>query len=186
MDKDKRRGSGEGGIYYRKDRDCYAGTVDLGVVNGKRVRKTVFGKTKREVLDKLSALQDQVRKGQITVGKDQTVGEWLNTWHSGLEATGKLKASTIRNYREIIDHYITDEVKRTKLVKLTAEHVDRMTVELAARTNRRTGQPLGPHDPASCYRTGSASRLRITERGSPHGRRSRKGQGKRTFDARAG
>ena len=56
--------------------------------------------------------------------------------------TGKLKASTIRNYRNIIDFYVTEEVKRTKLASLTAEHVDRMTRELAASGKSTNTQRL--------------------------------------------
>ncbi len=138
----KRRGFGEGGIYYRPERDQYTAQVSLGIVNGKRVRKAVVGKTKAEVLAKMAQLQDQARKGQITTGPNQTVGQWLDTWHTGLSATGKLKASTIRNYREIIDHWITDDVKRTKLVKLTAEHVDPMVRDLAAAGKSTNTQRL--------------------------------------------
>jgi integrase len=96
-----------------------------------------MGKTKAEVLAKMAELQDQARKGQITTGPDQTVGEWLNTWHSGLSASGRLKASTVRNYRNIIDFYIPDDVKRLRLTALTAEHVDRMTANLL----KKTGEP---------------------------------------------
>ena len=77
----RRRTKGVGAVYYRKERDCYAAQVDLGTVNGKRVRKTVLGKTEAEVLSKLAHLQREVRKGTITSGPDQTVGEWLDTWH---------------------------------------------------------------------------------------------------------
>jgi integrase len=80
--------------------------------------------------------------GTITTGPDQTVGEWLNTWHTSLSTTGKLKDSTVRNYRNIIDFYITEQVKRTKLVSLSAEHVDRMTAELAAAGKSTNTQRL--------------------------------------------
>jgi len=127
----KRRGHGEGAIYWRPDRNCYAANVDLGKVDGKRQRKVVYAKTKREVLAKLADLQREIKAGTITTGPDQTVEEWLNTWHTGLEATGRLKDSTIRNYRNVIDFYIAPQVGKIKLVNLTAEDVDRMTADLA-------------------------------------------------------
>jgi integrase len=131
MENAKRRGHGEGGVYWRADRNCYAANVDLGKVDGKRQRKVVYAKTKREVLAKLADLQREIKAGTITTGPDQTVEEWLNTWHTGLEATGRLKDSTIRNYRNIIDFYVTPLVGKIKLVNLTAEDVDRMTADLA-------------------------------------------------------
>jgi integrase len=127
----KRRGHGEGSIYWRSDRNCYEAVLDLGKVDGKRQRKVVYAKTKKEVLAKLATLEREIQAGTITSGPDQTVGEWLNTWHTGLEATGKLKDSTIRNYRNVIDFYITPHVGKMKLVVLTAEDVDRMTANLA-------------------------------------------------------
>lgn len=71
----KRRGFGEGGIYWQESRQQYVAQISLGMdANGKRVRKAVMGKTKAEVQAKMATLQEQVRKGQITTGPDQTVG----------------------------------------------------------------------------------------------------------------
>ena len=142
MENVKRRGHGEGGVYWRADRNCYAANVDLGKLDGKRQRKVVYAKTKKEVLGKLAALQKEIQAGTITSGPDQTVGEWLNTWLTGLENAGKLKDSTTRNYRNIVDFYVTAEIKRTKLVNLTAEHVDRMTSELRAAGKSTNTQRL--------------------------------------------
>jgi integrase len=137
----ERRGYGEGGIEWRADRKCYAASVNLGKVDGVRRRKVVYAKTKKEVLAKLADLQREVRAGTITTGPDQTVGEWLNTWHSSL-ARGKLKESTVRNYRNVIDFYIAPHLGRIKLVALTAEDVDRMTAALAAANKSTNTQRL--------------------------------------------
>src|ERR1039458_865425 len=142
MENVKRRGHGEGGVYWRADRNCYAANVDLGKLDGKRQRKVVYAKTKREVLAKLADLQKEIRSGTITSGPDQMVGEWLATWLTSLEDIGKLKESTTRNYRNIVDFYVSAEIKRTKLVNLTAEHVDRMTSELRAAEKSTNTQRL--------------------------------------------
>jgi hypothetical protein len=49
----KRRGNGEGGIYQRESDGKWCASVDLGFVNGKRRRKVIYGKTRKEVADKL-------------------------------------------------------------------------------------------------------------------------------------
>ncbi|MGA2530417.1 MAG: site-specific integrase [Acidimicrobiales bacterium] len=126
----KYRGHGEGAVYWREDRQQFYASVDLGTVNGRRVRKTVHAPSKAECLDKLSDLQREVRGKTITTSQDPTVEEWLASWIGSLEITG-LKASTVRNYQNVIDFYVTDEIKRCKLRYLTAEHVDRMTTTLA-------------------------------------------------------
>ena len=50
----KRRGYGEGSIHQRPD-GRWCATIDLGVINGKRKRKYIYGKTRKEVVDKLKA-----------------------------------------------------------------------------------------------------------------------------------
>ena len=57
----KRRGNGEGGIYQRESDGKWCASVDLGFVNGKRRRKVIYGKTRKEVADKLKALQYRPR-----------------------------------------------------------------------------------------------------------------------------
>jgi hypothetical protein len=49
-----RRGSGEGGIFQRESDGRWVATVELGKdPNGKRIRKVVYGSTKRGVQAKL-------------------------------------------------------------------------------------------------------------------------------------
>lgn len=50
----RRRGHGEGSIHQRND-GYWCATVDLGWANGKRKRKYIYGKTRKEVVDKLKA-----------------------------------------------------------------------------------------------------------------------------------
>ena len=47
-----RRGQGEGSIYQRKD-GRWVAELDLGWEAGKRKRKPIYGKTRREVQEKL-------------------------------------------------------------------------------------------------------------------------------------
>ncbi len=55
-----RCGHGEGSIYQRSDNGLWCTVVDLGVVNGKRKRKYIYGRTRKEVAEKLKVvLRDQ-------------------------------------------------------------------------------------------------------------------------------
>ena len=49
-----RRANGEGSVFQRDD-GRWCGTIDLGMVGGKRRRRRVYGRTQREVTDKLAA-----------------------------------------------------------------------------------------------------------------------------------
>jgi len=59
----KRRGNGEGNVRKRKD-GRYEVSVMVGYhPDGRRKRKTLYGKTRREVVDKLHALQQEINMG---------------------------------------------------------------------------------------------------------------------------
>ena len=55
---------GEGSIYYVKSRNRYAGQVNL-MIEGQSERRTVYGKTERDVKNKLLELQVQARAGSL-------------------------------------------------------------------------------------------------------------------------
>ena len=55
---------GEGSIYYVKSRNRYAGQVNL-IIEGQPERRTVYGKTEREVKNKLIELQVQAKAGNL-------------------------------------------------------------------------------------------------------------------------
>ena len=60
----KRRTKGDGAIYFDEKRGLYIGQIGLGYYdNGKRKRKTVYGKTKKEVKEKLKLIEVQLMTG---------------------------------------------------------------------------------------------------------------------------
>lgn len=60
----KRRAQGDETIYYSEARKMYVGQIALGYdENGKRKRKTVYGKTKTDVLAKMKSVEVQVFTG---------------------------------------------------------------------------------------------------------------------------
>jgi integrase len=82
-----RRGSGEGGIFQRESDGRWVATVELGKgPNGKRLRKVVYGSTKRQVQAKLKTAQDARDKGIVATDGNMTVSAWLDQWLDGLNA----------------------------------------------------------------------------------------------------
>lgn len=61
----KRRSKGDGSIYYDESHHRYVGQVSLGLSpDGKRKRKTVYGKTKTEVNNKIKEIQSELLIGK--------------------------------------------------------------------------------------------------------------------------
>jgi hypothetical protein len=72
---------------------------NLGVVNGRRRRKTVYGQTEREALQKLSTLQTAHDRGIDLLAPALTVGQWLDVWLSdikGFDGTAGPRAGLLR------------------------------------------------------------------------------------------
>ena len=74
-----RRGRGEGSITKRSDGRWMA-QADLGWQNAKRRRKALYGRTKREVLEKLRETLHRKEHGLSPVPERETVGTFLRRW----------------------------------------------------------------------------------------------------------
>ena len=60
-----KRGNGEGSIFYRDKLKKWVGQVTLGINSeGKQVRKTFYGDTRKEIKDKMDLLQREMQSGK--------------------------------------------------------------------------------------------------------------------------
>ncbi len=114
----RRRGKGEGSIYQRKEDNLWACSITLE--NGKR--KTIYGKTRKEVADKLAVLLHEQQRGMLVENSQQTVEQFLLSW---LEDTQKqrIRPRTYERYKEAIHLHIIPALGHYKLQKLTPQHV---------------------------------------------------------------
>src|SRR5262245_23502863 len=94
----KRRGNDEGTIYQHKPSGLWAGQVTVGrhPISGKRVRRTVYGETQREVLELLAA--EKQRPALETTR--QSVAQAIDFWLAGHKT--RIDPATARSYaREV-------------------------------------------------------------------------------------
>ena len=63
---------GNGSIYFVEKRNRFAGQITL-MIDGEKVRKTVYGKTEKIVKDKLRELQIQALAGNLHNEKKPTI-----------------------------------------------------------------------------------------------------------------
>lgn len=132
-----RRGQGEGSIYQRTD-GRWCASVDLGWVNGKRKRKDLYGKTRKEVAEKLKIILRDVQQGTPVVDDRQTVEQFLQHWLDAI-IVEKVRPKTLHSYREIARLHIIPDLGKKPLTKLTAQHVQSLLSQkrqsgLSART----------------------------------------------------
>jgi integrase len=122
----KRRGNNEGSIYQRKD-GLWAGSISLE--SGKR--KVVYGKTRKEVSQKLAQVQRAIADGQ-PLGKDRiTVRQWLDTWVNE-NVANRVRPKTLHRYKEIVNLHLIPRLGHIRLNKLTPTDVERARNEALA------------------------------------------------------
>ena len=136
MNNGGRRGSGEGAIHKRTD-GRWEARIDLGWVDGKRKRKSVYGKTHREVTEKLRQQQNDRANNMLVVGERLRVEQWLDHWVKVVlpnrVANGTLAVSTYFSYADTVRRHLKPGLGKIRLSKLKATDVDRF---IASRRDR--------------------------------------------------
>lgn len=128
----KRRGHGEGTIYQRESDGKWCANVNLGWHNGKRQRKVVYGKTRKEVADKLKALHNDQLLGVNLAAEQLTVGQFLDRWLEQVVIV-RNQPRTHASYSDTARLYIKPRIGDRQLTKLTPEHVQTMLNALSAQ-----------------------------------------------------
>lgn len=122
------RGNGEGTIYQRKD-GYWIGQITIGTDprTGKLKRKTVSGKTRDEVSDKMLEIRHDLLKGTYSEPSKIKVSEWLNEWIEGRKHS--IAYSTYRNYKGKIKNHLIPSIGGMKVTDLTSRHIQRLLKE---------------------------------------------------------
>jgi integrase len=120
-----RRGNGEGSIRKRKDGSWEARyTTGVNPKTGKFTRKSVYGRTRAEVKDKLTEKMEQVRKGLYCGCEKLRVSEWLDTYLWDIKYPN-IKPKTFSGYEEYVRKY----VKPSGLAKMKMQDVRRFHIQ---------------------------------------------------------
>ncbi len=121
----KKRGHGEGSISQRKD-GRWMGQITIGVdpVTRKSKRLTFYGKTRKEVQDKIREALNQKDRGLLSEPSRMTLGEWLKTWLEDYKKQ-ELKISTWESYKSLIEDHMVPELGYIKLNKLKTNDIQR-------------------------------------------------------------
>lgn len=103
--------------------------VSLGYdANGKRKRKPVYGRTQKEVRQKLDELKQQLAQGTLS-DKKLTVKEYLERWLT--EKARQVKPRTMEIYTHCVNAHIVPRIGRLQLAKLTPMNVQTMVGSIA-------------------------------------------------------
>jgi integrase len=126
--------SGDDGISWDKTNNCYVGTVSLGYDSqGRRRRRTVRGRTKTEVKDKLKALHEEINAGVHTPAT-YTIRECVSEWLDELI----FDPHTMATYRGQAEKWIYPAIGGEKLKDFKVADAERFFRELATVLSKRS------------------------------------------------
>jgi integrase len=131
----KRRTNGEGTITKRRDGRYEARTPEYHRRDGTWGRKSVYGHSAKEVLEKLTEARVQLRLGSTFEAERTTLGEYIETWLGN--AAVFRKASTVRAYRYSLAN--AESIKRMTMASIKRDTI----LGLYAKLLREGASPAG-------------------------------------------
>jgi integrase len=126
----RKRGNGEGSITRRRD-GLYMARYTVQTPTGPK-RKTIYGKTRQNVSEKLNKALADRDGGLIFDVENLTVSEYLDRWLRD-SAQGTVRASTYKSYGQQVRRYLKPSLGQMKLRKLSPMHVQGLCREMQDR-----------------------------------------------------
>src|SRR5215212_8298484 len=111
-----RRGNGEGSITRHKKSGLYMARYTVQTVDGPK-RKTIYGKKREDVADKLAKALANRSDGLVFDDKKLTVEKYLARWLKD-SVQGTIRNSTFVRYRGLVVNHISPALGGIKLAKL--------------------------------------------------------------------
>lgn len=99
----KKRSNGEGTICKRNDGRWMA-QISIETEYGEPKRKTVYGKTQREVKEKLEQIKSDQKQGRVIETSDMPLEQWMSIWIANYKPD--LKITTREDYESYIHAHI--------------------------------------------------------------------------------
>ncbi len=123
--KTTRNARGGGNIRRRSDGRWEARyTLGTDPKTGKQIQKSVYGKTQKEVRQKLAKITAEIDDGIYVMPTSMTVGQWLDTWLQ--DYTANVKPATLGAYSQHVRVNIKPHLGHIRLSKLEPYMVQRV------------------------------------------------------------
>ena len=114
-----RRAPGEGTVRKRRD-----GRYEVRIwveSGGRRVRRSVYGRTRQEALRRAAELRRLAEQGIVVIDERTTVAEYLEQWLAAVAT--RVRPLTFRSYEQVVRNHLVPLLGSVPLVKLQPQHV---------------------------------------------------------------
>lgn len=125
------RGNGEGSIFYDKTRERWRGVVT--VARGQR--KTVYGKTKKEAVQKMNEIKAALLDGSYCAKTDLTVEEYLARLIESERKKNLIKETTYRRKIETFKRIQAHNISKMRIQAVTPAQIDDFLLSLTNYSN---------------------------------------------------
>lgn len=140
----KRRPSGDGLIRKRSDRR-WEGRIVVGHKNdGTPMYKSVFGKTQKELMPRLTKLKEYYAGMDMTEESRMTLGDWLTKWLEEYKAP-MIRESTAARYRHMINNHIIPNLGSKIITQVATQDIQKMYNKLK-RSGRMEKHKVHGHE----------------------------------------
>ncbi|MBS4025133.1 MAG: site-specific integrase [Clostridia bacterium] len=128
--KKQKNANGEGTIYECKSgrhKGKWIAQVTIGLTeDGKPKRKSIYGRTRTEVKEKLKIIMEELSKGIDLQAQSQlSFGNWLLTWMDEYKRMD-LRLFTWENYQRYIQNHIYPSLGHVMLKSLDTDHIQKL------------------------------------------------------------
>lgn len=130
----KRRASGEGSLFQRKD-GMWVGSYEIPTYDGKRRQKRVYAAKHADARRKLRELRDLVDDGYIP-SASTSMATWLKYWLEEIKRP-QVKPKTFEYYEESVRLHIMPAIGTKRLGRLMVEDVRQMLKTVGSSYNRK-------------------------------------------------
>jgi integrase len=132
-----KNGNGEGGITRHKKSGLYMARYTVQTLTGPK-RKTLYGKTRREVDEMLTKAKADRDGGLVFDADNMKLGEYLGRWLTD-SVRDTVRPTTFERYEQMVRLHIRPVLGQLKLKNLTSTHVrglyrQKLDAGLAPRT----------------------------------------------------
>ncbi len=122
----RKRANGEGTIFQRKSDKQWVGRIPIGYKpDGSIKEHTVYGRTQKEVKNKLDEAKGNVRNNTFVEPHKVTMQQWLDTWLN-ITIKGSIKDTTWLIYESLIKNHINPEIGGIRLLSLQTSHIQKL------------------------------------------------------------
>ena len=125
----KRRPSGDGMVRLKKENQ-WEGRIVVGhKQNGDSIFRYAYGKTQKEMMQKLNALKLQYQDADLNEDSNITLSEWIDKWITELMPQA-VRPTTLKGFELICRCYIKPYLGDKKIAFITTNDVQKMYAKL--------------------------------------------------------